>query len=160
MTAQDNILQALIEVNAKVSPIRSNMKQLTARREGVIGGLMAAYDAYEDLLDKVTHGREFYVRLQGNINKLLTRVKSVCKVQDEERNEILSKQNQINLPSAPVPLSNLPPPDTVSSEGPKLKDYLQSGRLPKKLLPQPSSPQKVLTPQQNPTMSNYIIQFN
>ncbi len=72
---------------------------------------------YDDLLGKSSKGLEFYKKLQGNIQKLLARVKGAKDVQDEERQQRLkSTKPEVSVPSS-VP---------SSSAGPKLKDYLNN----------------------------------
>lgn len=49
--------------------------------------LINSYDAYEDLMEKAKKGLDFYKKLQNNVSRLLSRIKSVTKVQDEERTQ-------------------------------------------------------------------------
>ncbi|KFM68935.1 Tyrosine-protein phosphatase non-receptor type 23, partial [Stegodyphus mimosarum] len=83
--------------------------------------LVSSYDAYDDLILKIKKGLEFYQKLQTNVTRLLTRIRSVTKVQDEERSQMIT---------ADLRKGSKIPPNTsvnVSSEQhvPKLKDYLQ-----------------------------------
>lgn len=96
---------------------------------------MSSYDAYEDLIAKSNKGLEFYRKLETNVTKLLQRVKGTCKVQEEEREQILLKNGK-QLPSkklredAKKDLKNVPSAGSDSSSGGgsglKLKDYLQN----------------------------------
>lgn len=78
--------------------------------------MITSYDTYDDLLAKANKGIDFYGKLETNVSKLLQRIKSACKVQEEERDQMLARSNTVK-PSEPVP---------VVSNAPKLKDYLDS----------------------------------
>ncbi|XP_063228884.1 tyrosine-protein phosphatase non-receptor type 23 isoform X3 [Bacillus rossius redtenbacheri] len=127
LSAQDNILKALTDVYAKYAGTRKATNEIIRKREATINGLISSYDAYEDLLAKSSKGVEFYRKLETNVSKLLQRVKGTCKVQDEEREHILAKNNK-SLPSRrPTDDTALiSEPASTSSGAPKLKDYLQS----------------------------------
>lgn len=126
MAAQDNILKALTEAYARYARTRKITNEIIRQREGTVSSLVSSYDAYEDLIAKSSKGLEFYRKLETNVNKLLQRVKSTCKVQDEEREQMLTK-NKKTLPSAHTvtekerSAADSPVPSTVA---PKLKDYL------------------------------------
>ena len=70
-------------------------------------------------------GLEFYDKLDSNVEKLLHRVKGVCKVQQEERDAVLAK----NAP--PLSGHQLQPqqqqlPSTTAVAAPSLSDSLNS----------------------------------
>lgn len=94
LAAQDNILAALTDAYAQTANIRKGVEEILKRREHIISSLIASYDAYEDLLAKSSKGLEFYRKLEINVSKLLQRVKSTCKVQEEEREHILAQDNK------------------------------------------------------------------
>ena len=58
----------------------------------MISSLIQSYDVYEDLLAKTNKGTEFYRKLEGNVLRLLDRVKGVCKLQQEERQHLKDRQ--------------------------------------------------------------------
>lgn len=89
---------------------------LIGKRNNTINALMTSYDMYDDLLAKANKGIDFYGKLETNVSKLLQRIKSACKVQEEERDQMLARSNTIK-PSEAAP---------VVSNAPKLKDYLDS----------------------------------
>lgn len=113
MTAQDNILKALVDAYARFTPTRRYIQDVLTRRAHMLSSLNVSFDTYADLLAKANKGLEFYTKLETNVSKLLQRIKSTCKVQDEEREQILAKQNK----------------PTVQSTGPKLKDYLEAKQI-------------------------------
>ncbi|KAB0798419.1 hypothetical protein PPYR_09412 [Photinus pyralis] len=113
MAAQDNILKALVDAYARFTPTRRYIQDVLTRRAHMLNSLNVSFDTYDDLLAKANKGLEFYTKLETNVSKLLQRIKSTCKVQDEEREQILAKQNK----------------PTVQSTGPKLKDYLEAKQL-------------------------------
>ncbi|XP_064081068.1 tyrosine-protein phosphatase non-receptor type 23-like isoform X2 [Macrobrachium nipponense] len=137
MAAQNNILQALSETNAAYATTRRLTNQIQAQRTEVISSLLASYDAYLNILKKAEDAQEFYHKLEGQVNKLSARVKSVCRVQDEEREEVLSANVKKftggaalpKVPGAPILSSGqssaMDPTSSSSTSGPKLKDYLQ-----------------------------------
>jgi len=127
LVAQDNILAALTDVYAQTANMRKNVEEILKRREITISSLIASYDAYEDLLTKSSKGLEFYRKLEINVSKLLQRVKSTCKVQEEEREQILAQDNKNTYEKTDMTVpSTYDPGHTRSSNGPKLKDYLNS----------------------------------
>ncbi|EZA50853.1 Tyrosine-protein phosphatase non-receptor type [Ooceraea biroi] len=126
LAAQDNILAALTDVYAQTANVRKNVDEVLKRREITVSSLVASYDAYEDLLAKSSKGLEFYRKLEINVSKLLQRVKSTCKVQEEEREQILAQDNKNTYEKTDTVPSTYDPGRTRSSNGPKLKDYLNS----------------------------------
>ncbi|KAL3280960.1 hypothetical protein HHI36_004185 [Cryptolaemus montrouzieri] len=115
-SAQENIITAFIEAYAKFSNTRRYLHGIVTKRQSTINSLITSYDSYEDLLAKATKGIEFYTKLETNVTKLLQRIKSSCKVQQEEREQMLSK---IVVPKKSEPI-------VPESNAPKLKDYLDS----------------------------------
>ncbi|KAL3855251.1 hypothetical protein ACJMK2_014467 [Sinanodonta woodiana] len=139
LSAQDNILRALTDANAKYANIRRSSGETVVRRETMIKDLILSYDVYEDLLAKSQKGLEFYRKLENNITRLFERCQRVCKVQQEERDQVMARHKPKapppSRPSAPKPSnevqdqvdSMIPPSSPVSMpvfDGPKLKDYL------------------------------------
>lgn len=118
LSAQENILKALTDAYARYAPTRKATSEIIKQRELMLSALVSSYDAYEDLIAKSSKGMEFYRKLETNLTKLLQRVKGTCRVQQEEREAILSKNN-IKVNQEPVIMPE------VSNTGPKLKDYLQ-----------------------------------
>ncbi|XP_029156737.1 tyrosine-protein phosphatase non-receptor type 23 [Nylanderia fulva] len=127
LAAQDKILAALTDVYAQTANIRKNVEEILKRREITISSLINSYDAYEDLLAKSSKGLEFYRKLEINVTKLLQRVKSTCKVQEEEREQILAQDSKNTSEKTDVTIpSTYDQGRTRSNNGLKLKDYLNS----------------------------------
>ncbi|KAM8708760.1 hypothetical protein ACLKA7_015689 [Drosophila subpalustris] len=125
LLAQHNILQALTEAYARAAPVLKTLQDVKQKREHFYSSLAASYDVYEDLLAKSAKGLEFYKKLAGNVQKLLTRFKSARDVQSEERQQRLqsAKATPAAAPSPIKPeLSNV----SASSGAPKLRDYLKA----------------------------------
>ncbi|KAJ8943850.1 hypothetical protein NQ314_009620 [Rhamnusium bicolor] len=117
--AQENIRKALVDCYAQAVNTRRYVQDVIQKRTSTISALISSHDTYDDLLAKANKGIEFYTKLDTNVSKLLQRIKSACKVQQEEREQILSKndipkQNESSMLAAPA------------STTPKLKDYLES----------------------------------
>lgn len=135
LIAQDNIMQALTDSYARHSHLRKSIIDILEQRDTTIHALTSSYDAYEDLVAKANKGIDFYRKLETSVTKLLQRVKSTCKVQDEERESNLTK----NRPVAPVvapTASDL----GESGGGLKLKDYLASMKRGENLRTYPTYP--------------------
>ncbi|XP_035708755.1 tyrosine-protein phosphatase non-receptor type 23 isoform X2 [Folsomia candida] len=110
LLAQDNIIRALTEANANYAETRKKTVQVMKRRDKVIEDLISSYESYDELLNKCNKGIEFYTKLDTNVQKLLQRVRSVCKVQEEERetamNTLINKTKAMNFNN----MSNHMPP--------------------------------------------------
>ncbi|CAL4067009.1 unnamed protein product, partial [Meganyctiphanes norvegica] len=135
MTAQNNILQALSEANAAYAGTRRLTNQTQIQRTEMIASLLASHGAYQNIVKKAETAHEFYAKLESQVNKLLSRVKSVCRVHEEEREEQLSanvkkltgglNKGGMNVPGGPyIPPASVSHSDSSSSSGPKLKDFL------------------------------------
>lgn len=64
-------------------------------------------------------GIEFYTKLEVNVSKLLQRIKSAGKVQQEEREQMLAKSTPKKEDMNITPIS-------TAATAPKLKDYLEA----------------------------------
>ncbi|XP_022211200.2 tyrosine-protein phosphatase non-receptor type 23 isoform X1 [Drosophila obscura] len=127
LLAQQNILQALTENYAKAAPVLKTLQDVKQKREHFYSSLAASYDVYEDLLAKSAKGLEFYKKLAGNIQKLLSRFKSARDVQSEERQQRM--QSVRATPSKPA--TEVQPAAVIGGGGggvgtPKLRDYLKA----------------------------------
>ncbi|XP_037046080.1 tyrosine-protein phosphatase non-receptor type 23 isoform X2 [Bradysia coprophila] len=128
LSAQTNILRALTDCYARCAPYIKAVVDTKHRRENFFSSLASSYDVYDDLLGKSSKGLEFYKKLQGNIQKLLARVKGAKDVQDEERQQRLkSTKPEVSM--------------SATAGGPKLKDYLNKNQANKvNALPDPYVP--------------------
>ncbi|XP_059609021.1 tyrosine-protein phosphatase non-receptor type 23 isoform X2 [Phlebotomus argentipes] len=122
LAAQGNIIKALTEAYAECAPDMKALVETKHKREHFYSSLAASYDIYEDLLGKSAKGLEFYRKLQGNVQKLLTRIKAARDVQEEERQQRLKSTSVTPTPE----VVSATPAVTVAKSGPKLKDYLKS----------------------------------
>lgn len=146
LMAQSNILKALTDTYAQYAPFVKVLNDTKIKRELFHSSLVASYDIYEDLLSKSSKGSEFYKKLQGNVQKLASRVKAARDVQDEERQQMLKSSTSTSSSSSSKNMdrqinqspNNVGSLNIVSvtggvgggSAGPKLKDYLKSGMFP------------------------------
>ncbi|XP_020798026.1 tyrosine-protein phosphatase non-receptor type 23 [Drosophila serrata] len=131
MVAQGNILQALTENYAKAAPVLKTLQDVKQKREHFYSSLAASYDVYEDLLAKSAKGLEFYKKLAGNVQKLLTRFRSARDVQSEERQQRMQSVKAAAAAATVTPPSvskSLPEAaiSSSSSSTPKLRDYLKA----------------------------------
>ncbi|XP_065207799.1 tyrosine-protein phosphatase non-receptor type 23-like [Planococcus citri] len=115
LTAQTNILNALTNAYAAYAPIRKATYEIMQQRSAQINALIESFDVSDDVLKKASKGLEFYSKLEGNVRKLLSRLKGTCKVQEDNRMQMYDKTKKpVRTPS----LSDAP------SSTPKLKDYI------------------------------------
>ncbi|GBP56767.1 Tyrosine-protein phosphatase non-receptor type 23, partial [Eumeta japonica] len=132
LAAQENIMNRLTTLYASYGESRRLLADVSRKRDGLINALVTSYDTYEELLAKSQKGLDFYRKLSSNVSQLLTRMKSTCQVQEEERAQLLAKQNsktvtmqhstaQLTVKSSDIPTSAV---TSVESAAPKLKDYL------------------------------------
>ncbi|KAI5640662.1 BRO1-like domain-containing protein [Phthorimaea operculella] len=139
LAAQENIINKLTSLYAAYGESRRLLSDVLRKRDGLINALITSYDSYEELLGKSQKGLEFYKKMASNVNQLLSRLKSTCQVQEEERQQQLAKQTSKAAPApvnAPHPSSTPPPQHVTNIKLPenmplppaggslKLKDYL------------------------------------
>ncbi|XP_014669831.1 PREDICTED: tyrosine-protein phosphatase non-receptor type 23-like, partial [Priapulus caudatus] len=101
LAAQENILRALTDANAKYADTRRKVNDHQQRRETRIESIINSYDIYDDLMKKAKEGIECYKKLQENVTKLLSRVSGAYKVQEEERQQIINRENAKKAKAAP-----------------------------------------------------------
>ncbi|CAG9825233.1 unnamed protein product [Phaedon cochleariae] len=114
--AQENVKTALVDTYAQAVKTRKYVQDIIHKRNSMISLLVTSYDSYDDLLAKANKGIEFYTKLETNVSKLLQRIKSASKVQQEEREQMLLKND---IPTSKEVIASTP-------AAPKLKDYLES----------------------------------
>ncbi|XP_052758573.1 tyrosine-protein phosphatase non-receptor type 23 [Galleria mellonella] len=129
LAAQENIINKLTSLYASYGDSRRLLSDVLRKREGLINALITSYDTYEELLGKSQKGQEFYKKLSHNVSQLLTRLRSTCQVQQEEREQLLAKHSSKASTPSPVPatvgvtkMAEVAP--TPSTGTRKLKDYL------------------------------------
>ncbi|XP_063922824.1 tyrosine-protein phosphatase non-receptor type 23 isoform X2 [Zophobas morio] len=118
VTAQENILKAFVDAYARSMNTRRYLQDVISKRNATVTALITSFDTYEDLVAKATKGIDFYNKLETNVSKLLQRIRSASKVQQEEREQMLLK-NSVTVTKEEV---SAPPINTA----PKLKDYLDT----------------------------------
>ncbi|KAH8404540.1 hypothetical protein KR222_011850 [Zaprionus bogoriensis] len=157
LLAQQNILQALTEAYARAAPVLKTLQDVKQKREHFYNSLAASYDVYEDLLAKSAKGLEFYKKLAGNVQKLLTRFKSARDVQSEERQQRLQSVKATPAPAAAPAASNQPELQSTASSSatPKLRDYLKakSGTAAMEATPYVPNVRPVPVGSENPTQA-------
>ncbi|KAI8775935.1 tyrosine-protein phosphatase non-receptor type 23 isoform X3 [Biomphalaria glabrata] len=129
LSAQDNILRHLTDVNAKFALIRQAYIEASTKRDKAVQDLILSYEKYEELLAKSQKGVDYYKKLLENVSKTLERCRSECKVRHEEREMLLTKfAPKVPAPSrplAPKPGSNTEAPSSSSTNPePNLNPYL------------------------------------
>ncbi|ODM90715.1 Tyrosine-protein phosphatase non-receptor type 23 [Orchesella cincta] len=106
LLAQENIIRALTEANAEFAETRKATVELKKKRDKVIQSFLNSYEAYDELIAKCNKGIDFYNKLNANVEKLVQRVRSVCKVQNEERDSNMEKIIRKAQPPMPAQLPN------------------------------------------------------
>lgn len=122
--AQQNIIKAVTSTYAKCAQVIKAMGDTKHKREHFFSSMISSYDIYEDLLGKSAKGLEFYKKLQGNVQKLLSRVKSARDVQAEERQQLLTSTKPPTSVIATHPTTEYTSIPTKTGTTPKLRDYL------------------------------------
>lgn len=94
LVAQKNILKSFTDAYAKCAHFIKIVSETKHKRDIFFSSLITSYDVYDDLLDKSLKGLEFYKKMQSNIHKLFTRVRSARDVHDEERQQRIDSMNK------------------------------------------------------------------
>ncbi|XP_074593659.1 tyrosine-protein phosphatase non-receptor type protein myopic [Brevipalpus obovatus] len=123
MSAQENILNALTNASASYGNSRMALNEVNRLRASRIQSLISSYQGFLQVQTNIEKGNKFYKELRSSVGKLLARMRSVVKVQDEERVQFVEVQIKKetglfnNLSIGPT---RLPEPGAT----PKLKDFL------------------------------------
>lgn len=126
LSAQENIINKLTNTYASYGESRRLLADVLRKRESLINALKTSYDTHTELRGKSQKGLDFYKRMHHNVSQLLSRLKSTCQVQEEERTQLLTKQTgkgPSSLAQSSKLLDNAAIPPTTGAT-PKLKDYL------------------------------------
>ncbi|KAK4036584.1 hypothetical protein OUZ56_028630 [Daphnia magna] len=123
LKAQEKILVALTEANARYADTRRSTADIQQRRTATVTALLSSAEAYPDLLAKCQKGLEFYRKMDTNVTKLLQRLRSVCRVQQEEREQQEAARER-NRPGPVASNRTETQEPTDVQGGPKLKDFL------------------------------------
>lgn len=118
LVAQGNILKALTDTYAKHAMTLKSFNDTKLRREQFYSSLVASFDVYEDLMSKSAKGLDFYKKLHGNVQKLMSRMKAARDVQEEERQQLMKNA----MPKAP-------PVDSMKSIDSSFKNMMASGEF-------------------------------
>lgn len=118
LVAQGNILKALTDTYAKHAMTLKSYNDTKLKREQFYSSLIASFDVYEDLMSKSAKGLDFYKKLHGNVQKLMSRVKGARDVQEEERQTMLRNA----MPKAP-------PVDSIKAIDSSFKSMMASGEF-------------------------------
>ncbi|XP_023951524.2 tyrosine-protein phosphatase non-receptor type 23 [Bicyclus anynana] len=125
LAAQENIINKLTSLYASYGDSRRLLADVLRKRDGLINALITSYDTHAELLGKSQKGLEFYRKLSHNVTGLLTRVRSVCQVQREERAQLMATQKAPTpVTSAATKPAEAVPATLPAGSGLKLKDYL------------------------------------
>ena len=149
LSAQEKILVALTEANARYADTRRSTADIQQRRASTVAALLTSAEAYPDLTTKCQKGLEFYRKMDTNVTKLLQRLRSVCRVQQEEREQQEAARERVRPSHVTSPRVDTQDPMEQVQGGPKLKDFLhlmkkdravtESAFLPASSAPLPSS---------------------
>lgn len=115
LVAQGNILKALTDTYAKHALTLRSYNDTKLKREQFYSSLVASFDVYEDLMLKSSKGLDFYKKLHGNVQKLVSRLKAVRDAQEEERQQMLK--------------SKAPPADSIKSIDNSFKSMMVNGEF-------------------------------
>ncbi|XP_065886518.1 tyrosine-protein phosphatase non-receptor type 23-like isoform X2 [Dysidea avara] len=85
LTAQEKILEALTEVNAKHALLRDAQQDISGKQEQYFGGLLRSADIFPVLQSKVQEGLRFFTQLEDKVVKLQRRANDICDHQRRKR---------------------------------------------------------------------------
>ncbi|RWS30934.1 tyrosine-protein phosphatase non-receptor-like protein 2 [Leptotrombidium deliense] len=122
LEAQENILNALTKENAKYVKTRKALLDNEKNRQSRIEQLINSYETFHQVISNIEKGNEFYSKFDTIVARLLARVRSVTRVQEEERMQFVdvhTRKNRFNQtqPTNTALISQI-------SSAPKLKDFL------------------------------------
>uniref|UniRef100_V5H838 Putative tyrosine-protein phosphatase non-receptor type 23 n=2 Tax=Ixodes ricinus TaxID=34613 RepID=V5H838_IXORI len=81
LAAQDKVLDALTQANARFAETRRAASETLKRRQAMCASLVQSFEAYEDLATKTRKGLDLYRKLEVGIGRLLARLRSTLKPQ-------------------------------------------------------------------------------
>ncbi|XP_033113884.1 tyrosine-protein phosphatase non-receptor type 23-like [Anneissia japonica] len=119
LSAQDNILKAVTEANAKYADTRKMSADIAKRREDKIQELVMSYTVYDDLLAKSHKGIDFYKKLQTGIMKIHTNCTDIVKDRRTQRNKHMARFK----PKPSAHIASVPRQPEPGPAGPKLSDF-------------------------------------
>lgn len=124
LSAQENIKAALIKANADYAPTRKAIMEVEKKRSERIKEMVNSYETVVKIESSAETALVFYDRLTESLLSLECKVKSVCRLQSEERAKHVKKPSleNMNAMASALPGSSYCIPSTSSA--PKLKDYL------------------------------------
>ena len=91
LLAQENIIRAMTEINAKYAPTRREVANLIEARKEKIQSLMDSFQAYENLLLKAKKAVDFYEQLNTNIQDLAKKVEKTMLDNEKEKDTTIAK---------------------------------------------------------------------
>ena len=91
LLAQENIIRAMTEINAKYAPTRREVANLIEARKEKIQSLMDSFQAYENLLLKAKKAVDFYEQLNTNIQDLAKKVEKTMLDNEKEKDATIAK---------------------------------------------------------------------
>ncbi|XP_028392948.1 tyrosine-protein phosphatase non-receptor type 23-like [Dendronephthya gigantea] len=95
LDAQEKIMKALTEANAKYAHARRSVAEIQAKRDVVVKGLIGSFDFFMNFKEKVSSGVTFYNQLSEIFEKRRQEIASVCKSEKERLQNIIDKAKQI-----------------------------------------------------------------
>ena len=91
LKAQENIVRAMTEINAKYAPTRKKVADLIEARNEKIRSLIDSFKAYENLLGKAKKAVEFYEKLNSNLQDLMKKVEKTMSENEKEKDAVIAK---------------------------------------------------------------------
>ncbi|XP_048579167.1 tyrosine-protein phosphatase non-receptor type 23 isoform X2 [Nematostella vectensis] len=124
LDAQDRILSALTEANAKYAPMRQAVKENSQKREDVAKGLILSYNVLCELKGKVSRGLQFFQNLEAKVDKLEEKCKNFFDQHGQELQRKLESKKKATESSRPPsrPTASKPEyltrPPEINPQGP------------------------------------------
>jgi len=92
LDAQDKILRALTEANAKYAPTRQAVKETAQRRDEAVQTFILSHDTFFELKGKLSRGLRFYEGLEKTVLKLEENFKKFTEKRKKEMDKIEERE--------------------------------------------------------------------
>ncbi|XP_046859006.1 tyrosine-protein phosphatase non-receptor type 23-like [Xenia sp. Carnegie-2017] len=173
LDAQEKIMNALTDANAKYASARKSVAEIKANRDAKIKNLMASYDSFISFKEKVRGGLDFYGQMSEMIEKRRPILSTVCQGEKDRLRKIVGKAGQLKnergmksqdgTPSSNVMFvdrkskpAHLSQPRNPQSNPPNLPGNMQYSHINPNVMPAGPRPNLIAQPQ-IPGVSNQVL---
>ncbi|XP_039256078.2 uncharacterized protein LOC120332825 [Styela clava] len=116
LSAQDNILDAVTEANARYTKIRKTVDTEKERVDQKVGNLVLSCEVFDEVLHKCKEGEKFFAEVFTKAKQLHERAKEFCGENEEKRSKIYKKIEEKEKAKRPPPRPSAPKPKLSSKK--------------------------------------------